>query len=82
MYQTTVKKKYSEHTNMIFHVKRSQFHFFKRTCFNKVYKLDVYFSHNDTKLFPIILLSRFLKLYTQKFILIFVLKNFLKIIIH
>lgn len=59
MYQTTVKKKYSEHTNLIFHVKRSQFHFFKRTCFNKVYKLDVYFSHNDTKLFPIILLSRF-----------------------
>lgn len=47
MYQTTVKKKYSEHTNMIFHVKRSQFHFFKRTCFNKVYKLDVYFSHNQ-----------------------------------
>lgn len=36
------KIKYSEHTNMIFHVKQSQFHFFKRTCFNTLYKLDVY----------------------------------------
>lgn len=59
MYQTTVKKKYSEHTNMIFHVKRSQFHFFKRTCFNMLYKLDVYSSHNDTNYFPDSLICKF-----------------------
>lgn len=37
------KIKYSEHTNMIFfYIKRSQFHSFKRTCFNTLYKLNVY----------------------------------------